>query len=208
MISMFKRLIDKNFRKPGGLIGLYIIRFLKKNQVEYDEMEPLIDLKKGDTVLEIGYGLGKGIYDFAGKNDSTFHGIDFSKLMYSKACKLNHEYVKSGRVILQCADFDTFSYESDTFNCVYFLNVIYFWDEIQSRLKKIYSILKPYGKVIIFMADADRFKDVKMSEGKSIFRLYGITEVIGEMEKTGFKTIETKEHSKEEKCYYITGYKI
>jgi len=38
-------------------------------------------------VLEIGYGLGKGIYDYAKKYDFTFHGIDFSRLMYSKALK-------------------------------------------------------------------------------------------------------------------------
>lgn len=205
---MFKRLIDKNFRKPGGLIGLYIIRFLKKNQVEYDEMEPLLKLKRGDVVLEIGYGLGKGIYDFAGKYDCTFHGIDFSRLMYAKAGKLNNENIKLGRVVLQCADFDDYSFENDAFDCVYFLNVIYFWDEIQSRLKKIFAILKPYGKVIIFMADAGRFNDLKQPEGKPLFHLYRISEVIGEMEKAGFKDIETTEHSKEEKCYYITGYKI
>lgn len=82
---MFKNLINKNFRKPRGLIGRYIIRFLKKNQIEYDELDPLLKLNKEDIVLEIGYGLGKGIYDFSQKYDCTFHGIDFSRLMYLKA---------------------------------------------------------------------------------------------------------------------------
>lgn len=204
---MLKRLINKNFRRPRGLIGLFIIRFLKKNQPEYDEMESLLKLNKGDVVLEIGYGLGKGIYDYAKKNDCTFYGIDFSRLMYSKALKLNRENVKRGNVILQCADFDKYNYESDTFHCVYFLNVIYFWDEISSRLNKIFSILKQNGKVIIFMADAERFRDLKQPEGKTIFHLHNINDVVKEMEKTGFISIETVEHSKEEKCYYITGYK-
>lgn len=204
---MIRELINKNFRKPSGLIGRYIIRFLRKNQIEYDEMDPLLNLNKNDIVLEIGYGLGKGIYDYAQKYDCTFHGIDFSRLMYKKALKLNHDNIKRGKVILQCADFDNYSYENDLFDCVYFLNVIYFWDEVQSRLKKIFSILKPNGKVIIFMADAEYFKDIKRTVDNTIFYLHRIEDVITEMGKIGFRTIETIEHTKEKKCYYLIGYK-
>jgi len=204
---MFKRLIAINFRKPRGLLGRYIIKFLKKNQIEYDELDSILQLKKDDVVLEIGYGLGYGIYDYSKKNDCTFHGIDFSRLMYSKALKLNHEKVKSGRVILQYADFDTYSYKNDTFHCVYFLNVIYFWDEVHSRLQKIFSILKQNGKVIIFMADAECLKSYKQTKGKTIFYLHSIAEVAKEMENIGFKDIENIEHTQEKKCYYIIGYK-
>jgi SAM-dependent methyltransferase len=197
----------KNFRKPSGLFGRYIIRFLKKNQVEYDEMDSLLKLNKDDVVLEIGYGLGNGIYGYAKKNDCTFHGIDFSPLMYSKAVKLNHENIKRGKVILQCADFDNYSFENDTFHCIYFLNVIYFWNEIHSRLNKIFSMLKQNGKVIIFMADAEFFKDNKLFEGESIFNRHCIGDVVKEMEKTGFKDIEITEHTKLKKCYYVIGHK-
>jgi SAM-dependent methyltransferase len=205
---MFERLIAINFRKPGGLFGRYIIKFLKKNQIEYDEMESLLKLNKDDIVLEIGFGLGKGIYDYSQKNDCTFHGIDFSRLMYSKALRLNHEKIKLGRVVLHCADFDTYSFENDTFHCVYFLNVIYFWEDIHSRMDKIFSILKQNGKVIIFMADAECFRDNKLSEGKKVFYLHNISDVVKVMGQTGFNHIETIEHTKEKKCYYIIGYKI
>ena len=97
---MFKRLIALNFRQPRGLFGRYIIKFLKKNQIEYDELDPLLNLKKDDIVLEIGFGIGKGIYDYSNKYDSTFYGIDFSRLMYSKARRLNQENIKLGKVIL------------------------------------------------------------------------------------------------------------
>ena len=204
---MFKRLIAINFRKPSGLFGRYIIKYLKKNQIEYDELDSLLRLNKDDIVLEIGYGLGKGIYDYSKKYDCTFHGIDFSRLMYSKALKLNYENIKCGKVILQYADFDYYSFENDTFHCIYFLNVIYFWDEIHSRLKKIYSILKQNGKVIIFMADAEYFKDMKQFAGETIFYRHSIDDVVKEMAKIGFKAIETIEYTKEKKCYYLTGYK-
>jgi SAM-dependent methyltransferase len=204
---MFKRIIARNFRKPGGLLGRYIIRFLKKNQIEYDELEPLLKLNKDDLVLEIGYGIGQGIFDFSKKNDCTIYGIDFSRLMYSKTLRLNHENVKLGKVILLCADFEDYSFENDMFHCIYFLNVIYFWNEIYSRLKKIYSILKQNGKVIIFMADAECFKDIAQSESKPIYFLHSVVDVVREMGRIGFVNIEALEHSKEKKCYYIIGYK-
>lgn len=204
---MFKRLLAINFRKPSGLLGRYIIKFLKKNQIEYDELDPLLKLNKDDIVLEIGFGLGKGIYDYSQKYDCTFHGIDFSHLMYSKAIKLNHEFIKSGKVILQCADFDNYSFKNDFFHCIYFLNVIYFWEETHSRLEKIFTILKQNGKVIIFMADSEFFKDTNQPENRNIFYLHSIGDIVKEMEKIGFKSIETIEHSKEKKCYYIIGYK-
>jgi SAM-dependent methyltransferase len=205
---MFKRTIEKNFRKPAGLFGRYIIKTLRKNQPEYDELDPLLKLNRGDTVLEIGFGLGQGLHDFAEKYECTFHGIDFSRLMYSKTCKLNRENLKRGKVILHCADFDKYHFENDIFDCIYFLNVIYFWEQTFSRLKKIFSILRLNGKVIIFMADAEYFRDNKISEDKStVFFLHGINDVIQVMEEIGFRSIETKEHSKEKKCYYITGFK-
>ena len=204
---LFKKQIDKNFRKPAGLFGRYIIKFLEKNQTEYDELEPLLGLNKGDSVLEIGYGLGKGIYDFSQKYDCTFHGIDFSRLMYSRALRLNNEKAKLGNVILKCADFDEYDYGNSTFHCIYFLNVIYFWEETQSRLQKIFSLLNQNGKVIIFMADSERFKDYKQPENNKIFFLHSVFGIVKEMKMTGFSSVETIEHTKEKMCYYIIGHK-
>lgn len=204
---MFKRLLAANFRKPGLLFGHLAIKTLRKNQIEYDELEPLLKLSKGDIILEIGYGLGQGIHDYSEKFDATFYGIDFSRLMYLKARSLNREKINQGKVILQCADFDDQAFDNTTFHCIYFLNVIYFWKEFQPRLKKIFSLLKHGGKVIIFMADAERFKDYKQPAGKPIFYPHRVVDVVKEMEDIGFKAIETIEHSKESKCYYLIGYK-
>jgi ubiquinone/menaquinone biosynthesis C-methylase UbiE len=204
---MFKRLINKNFRKPKGLVGRYIIRFLEKNQIEYDEMEPLLGLNAGDTVLEIGYGLGKGIYDFAGRYDCTFVGIDFSRLMYVRARKINLEYIRLGKVQLIQAAFEKYPFDDNTFHCVYFINVSYFWEDISSRLKKILSILKPDGKLIIFMADAVVFKHVKQPEIEGIFYSHTKEDVIREMKDIGFTSMNTIEHTQEKQCYYIIGHK-
>jgi ubiquinone/menaquinone biosynthesis C-methylase UbiE len=199
--------MDRNFRKPVGLMGHYIIRFLKKNQPEYDELDPLLNLKKDDVVLEIGFGLGQGIFDYAGKYSCTFHGVDFSRLMVDKARKLNREFIRKGKVILYCADFDKVAFQPETYHCIYFLNVIYFCEDISSRLNKIFRLLKPGGKVIIFMADAVLFKDMKPTKRKPIFFLHSVVDVVKEMGNAGFIAVETVEHSQEKNCYYILGYK-
>jgi SAM-dependent methyltransferase len=205
---MFKRLKARNFRRPAGLIGRYLIRTLKKNQIEYDEMASLLDPDKDDIVLEIGYGLGYGIYDYVKKYGCTIHGIDFSRLMYRKARRLNRENIRHGKAILYCDSFEDHDFQDDMFDAVYFLNVINFWDDVSVRFRKIYSLLKQNGKVIIFMADAGYFSSTSAAEGETIYYLYNISNIIAEMGKTGFKSIVTKEHTSEKKCYYITGYKL
>ncbi|MBN1789810.1 MAG: hypothetical protein JW830_04890 [Bacteroidales bacterium] len=57
------------------------------------------------------------------------------------------------------------------------------------------------------MADAECFKEIKQIAGKIIFYRYSIDDVVKEMAKIGFTAIETIEHTKEKKCYYLTGYK-
>jgi hypothetical protein len=57
------------------------------------------------------------------------------------------------------------------------------------------------------MADAVYFKDNKQSESETIYYMHSIGDVVKEMEKIGFNAIETIEHTKEKKCYYIIGYK-
>ena len=100
-----------------------------------------------------------------------------------------------------------YHFDNEAFHCVYFLNVIYFWEDVHRRLEKIFNILKPNGKVIIFMADAGYFGDNKPSEGEKIFYLHSIGHIVEVMKETGFESIETREHSLEKKCFYITGYK-
>jgi len=71
----------------------------------------------------------------------------------------------------------------------------------------MFALLKQNGKVIIFMVDIEYFRDTKQSDNEKLFYLLSKSDVVKEIGKTGFIAIETIEHSKEKKCYFITGYK-
>jgi hypothetical protein len=57
------------------------------------------------------------------------------------------------------------------------------------------------------MADAEYFRDFKQPAGEKVYNLHSKDDVVKEMVKTGFKIMEIKEHTKEKKCYYLTGFK-
>jgi ubiquinone/menaquinone biosynthesis C-methylase UbiE len=93
--------------------------------------------------LEIGYGPGIGIQMVAKICPTcTIHGIDFSKLMYKRAVNFNKQYIDNGRVQLQYGDFLKTSVLDNNYDQVFCLNVVYFWDELNSPFKKVSSLLK------------------------------------------------------------------
>jgi hypothetical protein len=57
------------------------------------------------------------------------------------------------------------------------------------------------------MPETGCFKNTKQTGSETIFCLYKIDDVVKEMEKAGFKSIEIIEHSKEKNCFYIIGLK-
>ena len=58
---MFK-FIEKQFRKPSGLLGKYIVKKMKElNHPIYDKLIASLGIQNYDKIFEIGYGHGIGI---------------------------------------------------------------------------------------------------------------------------------------------------
>ena len=80
-----------------------------------------LNVKKGDIVLEIGYGTGHAIIKMAqsvGKTGKVY-GIDISDGMY----RITHEKVKKAnvdnRVLLRCEDALNLHFESNFFDAIF-----------------------------------------------------------------------------------------
>src|SRR5215218_4924397 len=124
---MLREFIASQFKKPTGLLGIFSSNLMvKNNQKNYDRLIRDLDLQPQDKVLEIGYGPGIGIQMIAERcSTCTIHGIDFSKLMYKKACKYNKQYIDAGRVQLQHGDFLKVPVGHNNYDKIFCLNVVY-----------------------------------------------------------------------------------
>ena len=187
---MFRKFIASQFKKPTGLFGIFTSNMMvKNNQKNYDKIIKDLDLQQHDKLLEIGYGPGIGIQMIAELClDCTIHGIDFSKLMYKRASKYNRTYIDNGRTQLQYGDFLKTSVLDNNYDKIFCLNVVYFWDELNSPFRKVLSLLKSGGAFHIYMADKITLIEKKAPD--SVFYKYSIEQVEEALEAAGFENVE------------------
>jgi SAM-dependent methyltransferase len=201
---MFEYQYAENLKHPRGIIGRIVARWFVENQIAYSYLEEIDDLSKYKRILEIGYGTGDGILRFANKYDGRIDGIDISKLKFKYAKRKNAKWINKGKVKIYLGTFESLSPSSYDF--VYLINVIYFWDEIESRIKTIYDLLKPNGRMVLFMANPEYLLNGKQSS-TNVFNKYVVEEVVNVINNCNFKEISVIEHKEEKKCYYIFGTK-
>ena len=198
---MLKNFIAAQFKKPSGLFGLFSSNIMiKGNKDKYEKLIKELDLQPHDNLLEIGYGPGVGINMIAKEFPScTIHGIDFSHLMFKKATKYNKPYLDNNSVFLQYGDFLKTPIVSKEYDKIFCLNVVYFWDELQTPLKKVLTLLNTGGAFYIYMATRETLEKTP----NNVFNKYSIEQMVEALKSAGFGAVQ--HHS--EKGYYIKAKK-
>lgn len=145
------KIIAKQLRKPGGLLaGKVGNQMNKTNGFLYDFTVDSMQLKDSESVLEIGFGNGK-FFDklFSVANNLAISGLDFSSEMVKEAKANNPSATNSGKLDLRFGSSDHIPFADNSFDKVFCINVIYFWEQPADHLKEIYRVLKPGGKFYI-----------------------------------------------------------
>jgi SAM-dependent methyltransferase len=162
-----------------------------------------MDIRDNDSLLEVGFGPGYAINLIAHKYKHTkISGIDFSELMSEKASQKNCVFIQTGRVDLICGDLIDYK-GKDLFSKIYGINVVYFWNDLDKYLAKIFKLLKKKGEVFLYMADPSQLD--KMPE---VFNKYTRDQMLVELKKAGFKHVRfEKEKSSSDKAYCFIAQK-
>lgn len=187
---MFENLLARQFRRPSGLLGLYAANFMKRNNLDYiSHVCDLLHLQDNDTILEIGCGAGYAIRLIAEKNSlCTIDAIDFSPMMLKKAKKISRKYIDNNRIRLFKGDFGEYNFPGSTYSKIFALNVVYFWNDLFSKFSKIYNLLKPNGRLILFMSSPERLREILFAVD-SVFNKYTISQVETDLLQAGFSNV-------------------
>lgn len=195
-INGYYRLIAKQLRSPSGLLAKYVGNTMNKSNEELYELTlNNLDIKDGDSILEIGFGNGRF---FSGLNAKAANlsivGIDHSLEMVNEAIKNNKDLYQNGNIQLSAGSSTCLPYESNSFDKVFCINVIYFWDNPTLHLNEIQRVLKPGG----VFCSAFRPKDnlAKFPFSKYDFTLYSEEGWKNIIETHGFQFLSSQ-HSKD-----------
>jgi len=109
-----------------------------------------IKLNPNDNILEIGYGPGVTFKKVANKLTTGFiAGIDHSEVMFEHATKRNKKFIISKKAALECGTVWDLKYPENYFDTIFGSNVHFFWKNPVDEFKKLYSLLNPYGKLVM-----------------------------------------------------------
>lgn len=117
----------------------------KTNNFLYDFTLDTMRIADNESILEIGFGNGK-FFDkiFTVANNLKISGLDFSPEMVKEATSNNPSTTNAGKLTLRLGSSDNIPFP-DSFDKVFCINVIYFWERPVDHLKEIHRVLKPGG---------------------------------------------------------------
>jgi len=158
----------------------------------------LMAIQPDDRVLEIGCGTGKLIKIMAKKIDKgMIEGIDFSPTMVKIAQRRNKKSMAKGIVKIVEDNFEDITYAKENFTKACSVNILYFWNNPESTVKKVFEVLKPGAQFVVAFEDINQLKQRKLSD--DVFQLYTVSAVKKLLTNAGFLNgvrIETRKKRK------------
>lgn len=184
-----KKVMARQLRKPSGFLGFLTGKALaKQNVFIYQAIEKYLEFSKIRNAFEIGYGPGAGIEYFHGKYGIKIDGVDFSDTMYKAATRRNKSAIKNDAIFLRQCDFLTMEKIADRYDCVYFANVTYFWDDLAKPFERIRDMIKGNGKLVFYMTN-DTFLNSNPVTQTDVFNKYSHAYVKEALSGAGFKDV-------------------
>ncbi|MBP6391858.1 MAG: class I SAM-dependent methyltransferase [Flavobacteriales bacterium] len=134
-------------RKPSGFMARKVgERMNAANRSLYEGAWKALDLRDGMSVLEIGFGNGLFFGELARRaKNLKLHGLDFSQEMVEQASARNADLIASGTLSLVHGPSDHMPFADASFDRIFCINVVYFWDDPAAHLRELRRVLKPGG---------------------------------------------------------------
>lgn len=193
MHEEFLKEIAGQLRQPHGEHAIEVgERMNKGNELMNLSAINMLHPQANDVILEIGMGNGFFVKDILGLAPAIHYiGCDFSEEMVRAAISHNQEFINNSQAKFFLASADSLPFESPTFNKVFTVNTLYFWENPPLVLNEIKRVLKPEGQLLI----AIRPKEIMEHYA---FTQYGFTMYTKEyienlLAENGFKIIQSLE---------------
>lgn len=174
------RRVAENMNASNSLINLHAIAHLQP--------------AAGDAVLEIGMGNGFFCKDvIQWQPDITYTGCDFSALMVAEASSFNQLWIDAERAAFYECEACALPFSNNTFDKVFTVNTIYFWEQPLTELAEIHRVMQHGGTLVIALRTRESMQQLPFTAYG--FQLYEAAEVEQLLQQAGFTHIDTREEA-------------
>lgn len=185
-MKLWHRLAEQ-FCQPTGFLGRIVGFLFSMNREGIDWTISLLEMQTSDHVLEIGFGSGHGIESAAKLvPKGRVSGVDFSPIMLRSTTRRNAAAISAGHVDLQIGDASNLNYPDNSFDKAFATNVVYFWKDPVATLQEIRRVIKPGGRVALYIVSKADMIKFKMTQ-TGVYHLYTGDELSTLLTQAGFR---------------------
>jgi ubiquinone/menaquinone biosynthesis C-methylase UbiE len=181
--------IASQLKHPTGEKGIEMGNMMNETNINMTRHSiQNLQIEAGNKILELGHG-NAGHVEFIFDQDENikYYGLEMSELMFQEARQINRNYVSQKQAFFSIYEGNTIPFEDDSFNKVFTVNTIYFWQEPEKLLSEIYRVLQPKGILCITFAEESFMKQLPFTQFE--FELYSTEKAEKLIEKSSFKII-------------------
>lgn len=139
------------FGRPTGMWGraaALLMTHRPSNRKRNAWAVSLLDVQRGDRVLELGFGPGLAISQLS-RSAGYVCGLDHSELMLRWAKRRNAGGIRRGVVDLRLGSVDELPAFDAPFDRILTVNSMLFWSEPVARLTELRGLLRPGGLIAV-----------------------------------------------------------
>ena len=130
--------IARQLRQPTGEQGIQVAKKMNEGNLHMNRFTiEALHIKHFDRILEIGMANGYFVKDILKDATVRYVGCDFSEIMVAEARTHNQSFIDSGQAEFLLANADNLPFKDESFDKVFTVNTIYFWDDPEKVLEEI-----------------------------------------------------------------------
>lgn len=174
---------------PSGEQGIEIANEMNKSNLSMtlstiQEMQ-LLD---GQAILELGHGNAGHLETLLSEATKlTYRGLDISELMNQEAIRINNTYIEYQQASFHLYDGTNIPFEADSFDRIFTVNTLYFWENPLELLNELCRVLRKEGQCHITFVHEKFLHSLPFTKYK--FEAYSSKKITKLIEKTDFEVL-------------------
>ncbi|WP_125722136.1 class I SAM-dependent methyltransferase [Flavobacterium ustbae] len=184
--------IASQLKHPSGEKGIEMGNMMNETNINMTKHSiQNLNISAANKILELGHGnAGHVEFLFEQAKDLKYYGLEMSDLMFQEARKINRNFVSQKQAFFSLYDGNKIPFEDESFEKVFTVNTIYFWQHPKELLSEIYRVLKPNGNFCLTFAEEDFMKKLPFTQFE--FELYSTKKAQDLIGKSDFKIVYTE----------------
>ncbi|UZT97712.1 class I SAM-dependent methyltransferase [Chryseobacterium fluminis] len=195
------KILAQHLANPQGEKGLEIGEMMHATNIgmTLESIKTLL-IEDDEHILEIGHGNAGHVKSILNKAQNLHYtGIDISETMHHEAKRLNEKFKDQAAFVLY--EGTKLPFRDKTFDKIFTVNTVYFWQQPVEYLNEVYRVLKDNGTFVLTFGQRDFMEKLPFTQFD--FTLYNSDEMEETVSKSHFKRMKISE--KEEEVKSKTG---